>query len=146
MRGGSRFGAGRPAWHAKTSQVLQLDVRHLARMGWLPGGASAQVRWSSGASIGYRVNEDASAIVLLYSYGFSDGRRDIAQSVSIERKPCRFGGSRPWFCCPRCWRRVAIIYLHGWPSCRRCARLVYPSQAEDATSRSWRPRVPQLIA
>lgn len=138
MRGGYRGNAGRPSWHAKTSQALRLDVRMFARKDWLQRGASSTLQWTSGASIGYRLNDNASAIVLSYRYTFSDGRRDIEQHVCIERTPCRFGGTRPWFLCPRCWRRVAIIYLHGWPKCRSCSRLVYPSQSDDVTSRSWR--------
>jgi hypothetical protein len=32
---------------------------------------------------------------------------------------------------------VAILYLWNIPLCRKCARLVYPSQSDDALGRSW---------
>lgn len=135
MRGGWRYNAGRPAWHAKTSQALRLDVRELKRRDWLQRGAVCNLQWKSGASIGYTVTDDGGAIVLRYRFTFSDGRRDIEQRVGIQRTPCNYGGERPWFLCPRCWNRVAIIYLHGWPMCRKCARLAYPWQS-DATRMS----------
>ncbi|MUV14690.1 hypothetical protein [Noviluteimonas gilva] len=33
---------------------------------------------------------------------------------------------------------MAILYLWNVPLCRKCAKLVYPSQAEDPMARSWR--------
>jgi hypothetical protein len=43
----------------------------------------------------------------------------------------RFGGRRPWFLCPRCISRVALLYLRGqrW-SCRKCCDLAYQSELE----------------
>lgn len=61
------------------------------------------------------------------------GREGKAETCNVEvhSTPCRFGGSRPWFRCPRCGRRVLTLYWHpeGWrPGCRQCLRLTYPSQ------------------
>jgi hypothetical protein len=38
---------------------------------------------------------------------------------------CNFGGERPWWTCPHCGRRCAIVYARGpWPfMCRLCANL-----------------------
>lgn len=47
---------------------------------------------------------------------------------------CNFGGSRPWFVCPGCGRRAAILYedhQQDRPLCRLCLDLAYPSQNED---------------
>jgi hypothetical protein len=61
------------------------------------------------------------------------------QRVPIQRTPCNYGGTRPWFACPHCLARVAVIYLRrGGFYCRRCARVAYYSQSEDACDRSWR--------
>ncbi len=40
------------------------------------------------------------------------------------------GGTRPWFICPTCPRRVGVLYhKRGLPfRCRRCWGLAYPSQ------------------
>lgn len=55
----------------------------------------------------------------------------VRASVSVEWEPCRFGGWRPWFRCPRCHARRARIYLRPTGpgvACRVCHRLAYHSQ------------------
>jgi len=57
-------------------------------------------------------------------------------AVELVEKPCRFGGSRLFFRCPRCGRRILTIY---WPEslrpgCRVCLHLVYRTQR---ASRDW---------
>ena len=73
---------------------------------------------------------------------FGEGPRDVAQAVSVERTPCRFGGARPWFACPACGRRVAALYrlsaLCDPFRCRRCLGLAYASTREDASRRRLR--------
>jgi hypothetical protein len=136
-RGGSRYGAGRPGWHAKTSGKHCIDVRRLHRDGNLNIERCVTLQWSDGATIGMTTSPNA--VTLIYRYKGRDGNgRDVNQCVSIDRTPCNYGNARPWFCCPRCWRRVAILYLWNVPLCRKCARLAYPSQSDDALGRSWR--------
>jgi len=136
-RGGYRNGAGRPGWHAKTAGKLAVDVRKLHRDGHLSGCYRTTWTWSSGASIELETSPDL--VTLVYRYKDSQGDwRAVRQPVTVTRTPCHYGGSRPWFACPRCHARVAILYLWNVPACRKCARLVYPSQAEDAIGRSWR--------
>lgn len=135
-RGGSRCGAGRPAWHAKTTEAIRLGVRDLQRNGALDHvAATVTLTWQSGANI--RAHVEGDLVTLSYRYNFSDGWRDISQRVGLERTPCHYGGARLWFRCPRCYRRTALLYLRGWPGCRKCSQLVYPSQSEDAIGRSW---------
>lgn len=137
MRGGNRCGAGRPAWHAKTAGKLRIDVRKLHRDGHLTVPQAVTWHWSSGAAVGIRTAPDA--VTLTYRYKDRAGEwRDVDQRLAVTRTPCHYGGTRPWFTCPRCWRRVAIVYLWNVPLCRTCARLVYPSQSDDAIDRSWR--------
>ena len=60
----------------------------------------------------------------------------MRQAVRLERTPCRFGGDRPWFCCPRCERRVALLYLRGGAfRCRHCHGLAYASTRQGANRR-----------
>ena len=136
-RGGMRCGAGRPGWHAKTAGKLQVDVRKLHRDGHLSARYALTWQWASGAAIKLETSPDL--VTLVYRYKDSKGEwRDVNQRVAITTTACHYGGSRPWFVCPRCCERVAILYLWNVPLCRTCAKLVYPSQAEDAIGRSWR--------
>lgn len=58
--------------------------------------------------------------------------------VGLDWQACRFGGFRPWFLCPGCGRRCALLYLwREQPKCARCYGLTYPSQALDKFDRSW---------
>ena len=69
---------------------------------------------------------------------YSAGGHHIDECIRIERTDCNYGGSRPWFQCTRCYRRAAKLFLRGSRfACRKCHRLVYASQSQDAIGRSW---------
>ena len=136
MKGGYRSGAGRPASRPQTSWSVRLDVRKLARDGLLTPDCQTTWRWSNGLVTTLAAHTHH--LALSYRYTFAEGPRDVQSNVVLEKTPCQFGGTRTWFACPRCHRRVAILYLWGWPSCRTCARMAYPSQSDDAIGRSWR--------
>lgn len=141
-RGGSRWGAGRPGTRVKAEYLQRVDVREWARRGRLIEPGSFLWSWHRGGvpsgSIGVTVH---SPHALTLRYGFSeDGKqRTVAQGVNVACTPCPFGGSRQWFVCPCCARRVALLYLRGWRfACRQCQRVAYASQSEDAIARLWR--------
>lgn len=132
-RGGWRYGAGRPAWHAKAENCRRLDVRRLSRDGSLREGASCtwgwQVNGESRGTVGMRAESDA----LVFTYSMNG--TSIRQRLPILRTACHFGGGRPWFACPRCGRRVAVLFLRDDFNCRACSRVAYASQPEDALGR-----------
>jgi hypothetical protein len=112
-------------------------VRRLHRDGHLSGGAyRLHWTWPSGAQIA--LDTSPGEVTMVYRYRKADEWRDVRQRVTVVRTACHYGGARPWFLCPYCGRRVAILYLWNVPQCRRCARLVYSSQSLDALARSWR--------
>jgi len=51
-------------------------------------------------------------------------------AIRVTRTECNFGGTRPWWQCPRCGDRVGILY---WPpaarkfACRDCHDVAYSS-------------------
>lgn len=136
MKGGYRFNAGRPSWKPQTSWAARLDVRKLAKGGWLGNGATVTWQWSNGLRA--TVKDCDAGIELAYRYPFSNGDQDVKAWLPVEQAPCHLGGSRPWFACPRCHRRVAIVYLWGYTACRTCHGMAYPSQSEGTLERSWR--------
>jgi hypothetical protein len=137
-RGGHRSGAGRPARHVKAGNCLALDVRALARHGVLNGGATGW-NWTireTGERVGsIRVTSTGTVLWL----DFSVNGKPTRQTVVLARTECHFGGSRPWFQCPRCLTRVGVLFLRGGLfGCRHCGGIVYGSQSEDPFGRSWR--------
>ncbi len=47
--------------------------------------------------------------------------------IRLCKSDTRFGGTRLWFECPRCYRRVAILYnnfIAKKPFCRKCMRQI----------------------
>lgn len=135
--GGSRCGAGRPAWHAKTGQARRIDVRQLHRDGYLSVDHRMTWQWSGGATVA--LSTSPSVVTLNYRYKDRAGEwRHVDEAIIVTRTPCHYGKDRPWFLCPRCGALVAILYLWNVPTCRKCAKLVYPSQSEDPIQRTWR--------
>jgi hypothetical protein len=55
----------------------------------------------------------------------------LTQQVKSLGSYVQFGGRRPWFFCPKCISRVAILYFcrEDW-ACRRCCDLRYQSELE----------------
>lgn len=146
--GGSRYGAGRPGWRRKCEQLLGLDIRKLARAGYFRAGVFARGRWQwtwshSGEPSGnVGIESTYEQVRLTYTWTpYGSEPQSFDYPVRVVRTPCRYGGTRPWFQCPRCWDRRAVLYgvaSDGKFGCRRCMRLAYASEAEDATGRLWR--------
>lgn len=54
---------------------------------------------------------------------------DLLCTIELVTTPCPFGGRRFWFICPKCKKRVSVLYKHYkniW--CRTCNNLTYISQ------------------
>lgn len=141
-RGGSRWGAGRPGTRVKAEYLQRVDVREWARRGRLNGAGSFSWSWHRGGepsgSIGVWVDSPDS-LTLRYALTVNGEQQIIAQRVNLTRTHCAFGGMRQWFSCPRCARRVAMLYLRGGHfACRQCQRVAHASQSEDALARLWR--------
>jgi hypothetical protein len=122
-RGGARFGAGRPGWRLKAEHCCRIDVRVWHRLHGFRDGYSGSWVWNVGGepagSISYSVSEHA--VTLRYSTNGTS----IAEPVRLERTACNYGGHRPWFRCPGCSDRVALLYLRsGRFACRTRARIV----------------------
>ena len=143
-RGGYRWNAGRPGWRGKCEHRLALDIRVLARRGHLTRGWLNSQSWTRNGepagNINVRAAEDHARLIYTWTpYGHEP--RDFDYPVRIVRTACRYGGNRPWFLCPRCGARRAVIYgsaSDGYFGCRGCMQLAYASEAENALGRMWR--------
>lgn len=138
--GGMRYGAGRPGWHVKAEHCSRIDARRWAREGLFEAYRFGSWVWRDAetdevtAQIGYRGEGGA------ISLNFTVNGDPVRQFIRELRTPCNFGGSRSWFACPRCARRVAVLFLRGNAGfvCRHCGRVAYGSQSDDDMGRAWR--------
>ena len=109
----------------------RLDVRHLNRVGLLHG--AHRIEWSDGSSAELDANEDGLTIVhRTVSYP-----RDLDDQLGLTWTPCNFGASRPWFVCPKCGTRAAVLSAFPRFRCRVCHPLVY---ASTHRSEHWQPK------
>jgi hypothetical protein len=121
--------------------MRQLEVRVLHRDGLLKSGAAGilcwRVRGEVVASISVATSPAGDLVTLRYRTTPAGGPgRDVVDQIQIERTACNFGGDRPWFRCPDCGRRAAILYGGTVFRCRGCCELVYASQREDELLRA----------
>lgn len=65
----------------------------------------------------------------------------LVHRIALTYTETRFGGRRPWFCCPHCQKRRRVLqYVQKSLACRQCFDLRYTSEIEDALSRASRQR------
>jgi hypothetical protein len=115
------FRSGRPRQHVTVEECRVLDVNALNRRDHLP-----------------RPPKDETWVQVQVRDG--DDWQTVTQYIKVERRPCHFGGTRHYF---RCWcdRPAVKLYQrssYGFYRCRRCYKLVYQSQREDACDRAFR--------
>ena len=140
MGSGRRWGYG---GKETTNDSLPLDIRKLQRAGLLTPGRWFGWQWTVNDKpvADIRVKVEIGRVVLVYRHrgrGDSDWQ-DVEQPVQLRHTPCTYGGTRPWWRCPSCSRRVAVLYCPGeLYACRHCYRLAYESQREDAGDRALR--------
>jgi hypothetical protein len=136
-------------WRYGTKGTLnsscRLDVRYLKRQGMLRSGYYS-LSWSRNGepsgNVNIRVVADVSMTVIYrWRRNSSEEWQSKEQAVSLAHSACAFGGSRQWFVCPYCSRRVAVVVVDGaHVACRHCLKLTYASCNEDRIDRSWSKR------
>lgn len=138
-QGGWRANAGRPTQRKKTTDCRRIDVRHFQQVGALRSHYVGPWFWCDAETleIDFKVNMWSWGDQVWLQYQWQG--KQIEETIQLERTDCFFGGSRPWFLCPGCEHRAAILYLHrGKFRCRKCHDLRYVCQSEDAIDRTWR--------
>lgn len=134
-------GDGKPV---ADQNLLRVDVRFMHRKGWLRANFGFSLNWSRGDEpVGnIRVETgpgDPPAALWLVYRSQSGGVGEwtpMRERVPLEWTPCNYGGKRPWLRCPRCSRRVAVLWGGSRFLCRHCNRLAYASQNESAMDRA----------
>jgi hypothetical protein len=127
-----------PRYRATWEQVSALDADHIASWGAFAGYAGP-ITFDDTEPAKLHVEHDADRDTFSAFYvwkGKEDEAGPIRSTVRLERRPCRFGGTRAYFICPRCTRRtLRLAVLAGGLCCGRCGKITWGSRRETETRR-----------
>jgi len=146
------YGSGRWGWartRDTTADALRLDVRSLARRGLFAAGpgsvAEGEVRWGRGndvtdwIAVTYAGDRPGEVVLDYRTRRPGEEWVPVRERVAMDRTACPYGGGRPWFRCPGCGSRRAVLYCAGGRfRCRACHELAYASTREGAADRAHR--------
>jgi hypothetical protein len=123
-----------------TAGRFALDVRLLQRHGVLREGTHfhLEVDNSHGRIADVEVFFTRGGFRMAPEYQKRDNRSRLPlDDLLVDWTACRYGGSRPWFLCPRanCGRRVALLFWDAGFACRQCLGLAYECQREQLVDR-----------
>lgn len=117
----------------------RIDVRYLYKNDLLSPGMSGSLSWTSrgepSGSISYRSHDRWLDLSYVFTAGDEESEQ-IEEQIPVEWTSCTYGGQRPWFRCPRCYRRVMVLARQGRLfRCRKCHGVPYGSQTEVKVDR-----------
>lgn len=125
-------------YEATWEQVSALDADHISSWGALAGYAGP-ITFAGTEPAKLHVEHDAERDTFAAFYVWKDKEDDdgpIRSTVRLERRPCRLGGTRAYFVCPRCARRtLRLAVLVGGLCCGTCGRITWGSRRETETRR-----------
>lgn len=58
-------------------------------------------------------------------------------SIQLTKTSCNYGSYRYWWLCPKCSKRVSVLYCAGLYVCRHCIGANYGSQLQQPIDRSF---------
>jgi hypothetical protein len=130
-------------WNKKATVESQckIDIRWMKKQKYLHPGVtgilSSGSRGEISGLIGLRAKTDR---LVVYYFNQQNGGQweQIEDTIFFAWTPCNYGGYRVWFLCPRCKRRIAIVYGGKNYRCRHCHNLTYSSQQENKPDRLMR--------
>ncbi|MEY4732469.1 MAG: hypothetical protein RLZZ464_535 [Pseudomonadota bacterium] len=137
------FGSGRKSGKQTTGDMWRLDVRCLARGGYLKPGMAFRWHWQSDGETVASINLTVQVGQVWLHYKHRERGKeweDMCYPVSLDVTKCHMGGQRVWWLCPAlgCGRRVALLYGGKMYACRDCHRLAYQCQREVDYDRATR--------
>lgn len=140
-RGGSRWGAGRKPRKIKAETLPSISVTALRKSGLFeePCMVYFQMRGLGVESGTLEISEvDRDDLQMGWKFRRNSSTIEGCQSVNVIRTECHFGGDRRWLQCPRCDRKMGVLFLRlNLFACRRCQQVTYKTQSKDACDRAW---------
>lgn len=137
------FGSGRKWGKDCTDDMRQIDIRRLARDGYLKAGMAYGWQWKRRGEVIASINVKVEVDRVWFNYRQRErcGEwQDMRYPVRLDRTACHLGGDRVWWRCPAvgCGRRVAVLYGGSVFACRHCHKLAYRCQRETDDDRATR--------
>lgn len=130
--------SGRAGTKRSTKNMHTLDIRKVHRAGLLKPGGSFTWQWSRYgdvvASIGCTVDSIHSVTLNYRTRPYFGEWQDKRYRVIVDWTACNYGGLRPWWLCPCCGRRVAVLWGGSTYACRDCHGLAYQSTRNSPES------------
>lgn len=123
--GSGLYGSGAAISKTAIEHCRNIDIRRWQREDLLKSGFSFSWHWWNDkekitASLGVKIQENH----IVLSYFAND---EIRTAIGLDETKTNYG-SRKWFLCPACGKRVAILYMKGeYYKCRACHNLNYRS-------------------
>lgn len=137
-RGSSRWGA--KSVRRPTRECPAIDINYLKRHGYLEAPPGERRRRPVGLFVGDRLGglaivsvtgmPDGYPIPWDISVTFSYRGHTGTQKIELDQTEANFEGDRPWFVCPACRKRRAVLRLAGTYEqfrCNSCNHVAYSS-------------------
>lgn len=125
-------------YRATWDEVAELNADFIAGWGAFDGYVG-QIDYEGFTPAAIHVEHDAARDTFSAFYvwkGELEASGPIRSTVRLERRPCRFGGTRAFFICPRYTRRtLRLAVLAGGLSCGTCGAITWGSRRETETRR-----------
>lgn len=138
--GGYGSGTWRDRGAGRCEQYLRVDLAYLNRQRLLRTHNSGSLRWSLGGqetgNIGFVVLPQALRLIYRTRRYGEDEWKPVEEDVPFSWTNTAFEGRRRWLLCLSCYRNCRILYGGTHFRCRKCHRLVYASQYENAWQRA----------
>ena len=144
--GGYSSGRHRTRTRGSINEAYRIEMKWVRRRGFLWPGAIRSGTWSwtrngePSGSIGLAIvlsDPEKGSAVLEFTHD-GQARRQV---VRLEAVPCRYGGRRYYFICPKTGRRCEVLCcVAGYFASRQYHGLAYGSQSEDPWDRLLRAR------
>lgn len=124
------------SYRATWDDVATLDADHIASWGALAGYCGL-IEFDGFEPAKIHAEHDADHDTLSAFYVWKgDADAPIRSTVRLERRPCRFGGTRAYFRCPRCARAtLRLAVLASGLQCGTCGRVTWKSRRQCETAR-----------
>ncbi len=76
-------------------------------------------------------NSNAQSIAVNYTYR----SKPYQYSIQLTKTSCNYGNFRYWWLCPKCSKRVSVLYCASLYVCRHCIGANYGSQLQQPIDR-----------